>query len=98
MATIREESMAYVPQENLNIADLDKVNTELTLTDEEREDKEGVKYSVKLATIDGKKYRVPLVVLGQLKTVMSAKPEMTEFKVIKSGEGKQTKYTVIPLN
>ena len=54
-------------------------------------------FTIKVAEIDGEKYRIPTSVISGLKAVLEAKPDLQYFKVSKSGEGMNTKYVVIPM-
>ena len=97
MASLKEEAKAYEPQQTKNIADLDVVPTGLELSNREGEDKHGEKYKYKVITVDGEEYRVPNVVLGDIKAILEKNPNLEKFSVTKKGEGLNTRYTVIPL-
>lgn len=97
MTTIRESAQAYEPKETKKISDLEKVNTELKLEERTGVNDKNEEYIYNVTVIDGIEYIVPASVLKQLKVFLSEKPDMTEFKVSKSGEGLKTVYTVIPL-
>ena len=87
----------------MNIADLDKVSTDLELVDDEFEFTDratGLPKKVKqeVIIIDDVKYRCPVTVKQQLKILLEDNQNMKFFKVKKTGEGKDsTKYQVIPL-
>jgi len=98
MSNIKENALAYMPKQTKNIADLEKVSVELDLEDRDGTDSDGKPFYYKVLIIDGEEYRVPGVVLGDLKTHLEANPELTHFKVIRKGTGKSTKYTVIPVS
>lgn len=98
MTSIKELAQAYEPKRIKNISDLDKVST--TLDVEEKTFKEGTpeEYKQKLATIEEVDYKVPNIVLEQLKEQLEEMPDLKFFKVKKTGEGQQnTRYTVIPI-
>ena len=97
MSTLREEAQAYEPKETKNIADLDKVNTELDIKDKTVNEGQKDEFSYRYIVVDDVEYRVPTSVLKQLKAQLEAKPDATEFKVNKTGEGLKTEYTVILL-
>ena len=98
MATLQEEAAAYVPPQTKNIADLDAISVSLNVEEEEYTKKDSNEtFKVLIAEIDGEKYRVPKSVIAELKVMLAEKPDMTEFKVAKAGEGMNTKYSVIPL-
>ena len=97
MQNIKEAAKAYVPPQTLNIADLEKVSVEVPI--ENRIIKEGTpeEFSIMVALIGKKEYRVPGIVLKDLKLLINELPKMEHFKVIKAGSGISTQYTVIPL-
>ena len=97
MAKIIDEAMAYEPQQTKNIADLDVVNVNSEIVAKDYKDSEGKPFTLKVITIDGEDYRVPVSVLKALKTILEDKPSIKHFKVKKSGEGLKTEYVVIPL-
>ena len=97
MATIKEDAMAYEPQQTKNIADLESVSTEIETSQKDYKDSEGKPFTVGVVTIDGEDYRVPVSVLKSLKAQLNVRPDLKKFRVIKSGEGFNTEYTVIPL-
>ncbi len=98
MASIKDEAQAYEPPQTKNIADLEAVSVEQEVI--ERVFKEGTddEFRINVVAIGGEDYRVPDVVLKQLKAMVKEKPLMTTFKVTKEGTGLKTSYTVIPLD
>lgn len=98
MSSIRESAEAYVPVETKNIADLDKVNTELEVNKKTFKEGTPEEFTINIIEVDGEEYRMPDTVLKQLKAIMEEKPAMTEFKVKKDGSGLATSYTVVPLD
>lgn len=97
MTTIREKAQNYEAPSTKNISELDKVSTQLDCEEREFTDKEGKPFTISVATIDGEEYRVPNSVLKQLKGLIEETPDLTEFKVKKTGEGLKTAYQVIGL-
>ena len=97
MTSIKEQAKAYEPQQTKNISELDQVSVNLELQTETYKEGTPDEFSVNVTEIDGEKYRVPVSVLAQLKEILEEKPEMEYFKVRRSGEGMNTKYTVIAL-
>lgn len=98
MASITEEANNYEPPKQTgNIADLDKVSTKLDIV--EKTFKEGTEdeFKIKVCTVNGEDYRVPATVFAALKEILVIKPDLEYFKVTKTGEKLNTKYTVIPL-
>lgn len=99
MATLKEEAMAYEPQQSKNIAELEVVSVDLVIKEsEEFIDKDNKPFTYKYVEHDGDKFRVPNSVLEQLKNLLVEKPKMTKFKVKKSGSGLNTKYQVVPID
>lgn len=101
MTKLIDEARAYEPKQTLNISELNKVAIDVEVEDDEFEvaDESGNTKIVKqkVATIEGKKYRVPNSVLNQLKILSDDNPNLKFFKVKKTGTGLNTDYTVIPL-
>lgn len=97
MAKLKEEAMAYEPQQTKNIADLKEVSVELELEDRTGRDKEGKEFKYKVVIVDGDEYRVPGKVIGDLKAILEKKPQLKTFSVAKKGQGLNTIYTVIPM-
>jgi len=98
MGTIREEAQTYEPPKTKNISQLEIVNLdELELFDGEGEDKHGNTFKYKYVIVDKEEYRVPGIVLSHIKEIIEHSPTTKVVKVVSKGEGKQTKYTVIPI-
>ena len=97
MATIKEEAQAYQPQQTQNIADLDRVPTNLEV--KEQIGKEGTpdEFKYKYVEVKGIQYRVPGVVLGDIKALLNKFPDLEYVQVLKQGAGKNTRYQVIPV-
>lgn len=97
--TLRDYAKEYVPLQTKNIAELDKVSTDLELLDGEGTNKDtGEVFTYKYIDVDGQEYRVPGKVIGDLKAILEKKPGLQHFSVTKKGEGVKTQYTVIPLD
>jgi len=97
MANLRETAQAYVPQQTLNIADLEAVSLDVPMELREGKDSSGKAFSYTVANVAGREYRVPASVLNDIKTILEAKPTLKTVKVVKKGTGMNTEYTVIPL-
>jgi len=97
MANIKQEAESYETPQAKNIAELDKVSTELEVVEETFKEGEDDEFKLKIAKVDGIDYRVPVSVLKSLKEILKVKPNLKTFKVQRSGEGMKTAYTVIPL-
>lgn len=93
MATIKEEAEAYEAPKLKNIADLEKVPTDLEILEEKE-----TEYPYKYVVIEGERYRIPVTVLSALKAHLKVDSDLKFFRVVKSGEGRNTEYTVIPLS
>ena len=97
MANLKQSAMDYVPNTTLNIADLDVVTIDLDVKVKKGIREDGEEYEFDYVEIDGKQYRVPKTVLTELKTHLEQNPNMTKFKVNKTGVGMKTRYSVIPI-
>ncbi len=95
--TLKQEAEQYEPQtKTLNIADLDKVSVDVVVEDDSYE-YEGEVIKIKVITVDGEKYRVPISVLNNLKVLLIDNDKIKFFKVRKTGEKLDTRYTCIPV-
>jgi len=94
---IKDFANEYEPQRMGNVTELEVVRTDIEIKEEDRVDQNNESYHVMFVIVDDKEYRVPPSVVGQIKEVLKAKPELATFKVTKTGEGKNTKYQVIGL-
>jgi hypothetical protein len=97
MANLYESAKAFVPQQTLNIADLEAVSLSVDIEQRTGKDQKGKEFSYAVALVAGKEYRVPASVLNDIKTIIEAKPTLKTVKVVKKGQGMNTEYTVIPL-
>ena len=102
MAKISDVAKSYEStSKTKNIADLDKVSTDLELvrdTFEFTKNDETKTVQQQVIEVDGEKYRVPVTVIQQLKVILEDNPNLKNFKVKKSGTTKDdTRYQVIPL-
>lgn len=97
MGTIKEEAQAYEPKMTKNIADLELVGVNFETEDREATDSDGKAFKYKVTVIKDEEYRVPNSVLKSLKVILQEKPDLKTFKVIKTGEGLNTNYTVVPI-
>ena len=97
MTSVKEAAENYVPASAITIADLEAVSVQQEIVEKTYKEDTPDAYTNNVIVIDGKDYRVPDVVLKQLKVMSAEKPDMKTFKVKKEGEGIKTTYTVIPL-
>ena len=97
MGSIKEDAQAYEPKQTHNITELEKISVDLALMDGEGKDQNGEVFKYKFIEVAGKEYRVPGSVIGQLKSILEKKPDLLYFSVMKTGEGMNTRYTVIPM-
>jgi len=95
--TLADEINAYEPRETHNVAELDFFFIDEPITTKEYNADTEKAYKVKILIRDGKEYRVPFVVIGQMKEWLAKKPNIKAFQVIKTGSGKEgTKYQTSP--
>jgi hypothetical protein len=94
MTTIIEEAKNFESKAKINnIADLSSVSTDLQIkADTESE------FPYKYVEVDGQRYKVPASVLLSLRAILEENANLKKFKVKKTGEGMETRYTVIPLS
>lgn len=99
MVSIKEEAMAFEQKQTQNIADLPEVPLDLQLEDREGTDREtGKPFNYKVVVMNETDYRIPDVVISNIKSILETKPATTKVKVHKEGMGLKTRYTVIPLD
>lgn len=97
--SIRTAAKTYVPKSAKNISELKSVDVDAALMLEQGTNAEsGEDYSYNYIEVNGEKYRVPDSVLSNLKAILEKKPTLKTFCVSKTGEGRLTKYSVIPLD
>jgi len=96
MTTLKEEALAYEPQQTMNIADLDTVSIDIELKDGDGIDSKGIPFTYKYTEIKGINYRVPGSVIGGIKAVLLKMPDLKNVSIIKQGQGMNTRYNVIP--
>lgn len=95
--SLLDEINAYEPNNILNIADLEYFDLTEMIETQTFKKGEPDEYKSKILYRNEKKYRIPFLVLGQIKKLREVKPNLTRFQVIKSGNGKEgTKYQTIP--
>ena len=98
--TILGAAQAYESRTFKQIQDFDHIPIDLEVTDKTAKTKEGKEFSFKEANIYNPdtdmvdQVRIPNSVLAQIKILYADNEHMTHFKVIKTGEGLNTVYTV----
>ena len=71
MASLKDSAIAYVaPARTKNIAELNRVSTNLNLERKSGKTKEGEEYVIDYITVGGEQYRVPASVLKSLKLIL----------------------------
>lgn len=95
--TLKESSMEYEPKSAKNITELESVDVDVPIHVETGTDSEGKDFSYLYVEFNGERYRVPDSVRASLKGIIEKKPDLKRFCVSKTGEGRQTRYTVIPI-
>ena len=94
MATLKEEALAYEPQQTLNIADLQEVSVDFEILETEKNDGDGKPFKYKYVELNGKEYRVPASVLEEIQKMLKLKADLKSVKVTKTGSGMATRYKV----
>jgi hypothetical protein len=97
--TLKEEAMESEQiSKSKNITELPQVSTALFVDEETFTNNENKEVIIKVVKVGKERYRVPQSVLNSLKVILEDNPELKNFKVKKTGEGMDTRYTVIPLS
>lgn len=93
MGSIKEEAQGYESKAKVkNISELP--NVDITLAVFSADD---VDFPYQYIEVEGERYKIPASVLANLKAILEENPEIKKFKVKRTGEGMDTRYTVIPL-
>lgn len=98
MGTLGQESKDYEAPKTSNIADLEVVRLDSPIEDREGTDKDNKTFKYKVMIVDGIEYRVPGIVMGDIKAILEIKPETKCVKVTRKGTGLGTTYNVIQLD
>jgi hypothetical protein len=96
--TIGQCADNYMPKTARNITELKTVSVDFVVHNEKGIDGEGEEYTYNYIEVNGERYRVPNTILKDLKAIREKKPALKTFTVSKTGEGRNTRYTVIPLD
>lgn len=97
MTTLKKAAEDYEGKQTANIADLESVSTDVDIRRETFKAGTPEEYTINIASIEGIDYRVPDSVLKSLQAILKAKPNLKTIKVIKTGSGMNTEYTIVPL-
>jgi hypothetical protein len=93
MGTIKDKAKQYEQKAKVkNISELPFVETNLAVFDEE-----DAEFPYSYFEQNGERYKIPASVLASLKAILEENKDLKKFKVKKTGEGMDTRYTVIPL-
>jgi|TARA_Y100000310_G_C20415153_1_gene683949 23S rRNA maturation-related 3'-5' exoribonuclease YhaM len=98
MANIKETANAYEGNRTKNIAELQKVATNMEVEKRTGTNNKGEVFEYNVIIVEGQEYRIPNSVLKDLKEIQTDNENLKEFRVKISGEGMATRYTVIPLS
>ena len=94
MGNFKDKAREYEPKAKVkNISELPSVDTDNAIM----EDVEA-EFPYNYIVVNNERYKVPASVLASLKAIFEENPNLKKFKVKKSGEGMDTRYTVIPLS
>lgn len=94
---IRDRAKTYVPPPK--ITDLPRIPLDVEIFDDGKGEnpEDNKEYSYSYMIINDKEVRVPESVISQLQEQIKENESMVAFKVTKKGEGKQTRYMVVPI-
>ena len=98
MTTIKENAQTFVPRMTKNIAELPTISVEYQVQTKTSTNRDGEEFTYNYIEVNGEEFRLPDSVLKDLKAILEKKPTLKSFSVSKSGDGRNTKYTVIPLD
>jgi len=98
MSTIKDLAESYQPKNAKNITELKIIDVSSVVFEEKGKDLNNEEYTFKYIEKENERYRMPDSVFSALKAILAKKPNLKTFSVTKTGEGKSTKYTVIPLD
>ena len=97
-ATIKDLALLYKPKTAKNITELKSIDVNTLVGVEIGTDLAGEEFTYNYIEYNGERYRLPDSVLSQLKAILEKKPTLRSYSVSKSGEGRLTRYQVIPLD
>lgn len=101
MTTLKDTATAYEPKTTKNIADLDSFDISEPVDMKTGTGKDGVDFEYFVLTRDAQEYRIPNGVMGDLKNIIAVNEQhgkdVSTFAVTKTGEGMQSKYSVVTL-
>ena len=97
MTKLNEMAKAYEHKKMKNIADLERIPIDVEINNKTLKDKDGKEFKVNFINFNGEEYRVPNIVLEELKGILSKLPDTKAIQVLKSGSEKNTKYQVLPM-
>lgn len=98
MTTLKESALAYEPETPKTVADLQSLSVDATVKEATDKDRNGVEYTYYYVEFNGISYRVPRSVMSTIKVFLEKRPNLKTISVTKDGEGRNTKYTVVPLD
>ena len=97
MENMKEFLANYEPPTTESIAELGYLDLSFPLRkfEGERENNGEIEsFSYYYIEKDGKRYRIPVSVLSQVKKILEKEPDASEFKVTRTGEELNTRYFV----
>ena len=95
MKSLKEKAKQYETPKTLNISDLEFVGVDAEIKTKNVVMDNGESFEYDYIVENNIEYRVPKSVLRQLKVLLTAEPNLTAFRVVKSGTGMQTEYMVL---
>jgi hypothetical protein len=98
MASLKQEALNFVSKQTKNVAELPQVAVDSELMTGHGTDDQNKTFEYKYLEFNGVEYRVPGVVIGQIKDLVEMNPNLKFVKVKRTGEGLKTRYTVMPMS
>lgn len=95
MVNIKESANNYVDKSIKNISELKSVSVDSDIKQETFTKEDGETFTISYIEVNEEKFRIPDMVLKQLKVMLEDDKSLEQFKVLKSGSGLATSYQVV---
>lgn len=96
--SLRNVAQNFESREFAGIETLERiVIDDITLYEKEFNKEDGSTFSNEMFLLDDVEYRMPKSVIAGIQAVLKVEPDTQAFRVVKSGVGMNTKYTVVPV-
>ena len=102
--TLKDLAMQEKPRTFKKIEDFEAINVNNEISERVCVTKEGKEFKIKEISLynddtdEIDRVRIPQTVIWGLQALLKHDPDLEYFKVIKTGQGMNTRYTVLPVN